>query len=217
MPLEGSLLDLSLANLIQLNCQEMNNVRINLVRQGKEGIIFCSEGNIVHAITGSLKGDEAVFELLHWKAGNFRVTSNVKPPERTINKGWNTILLEGMQRIDEGEETMEDKFSKLVNNLKQVPAVNGAVIMARDGTVLAQAIEGNAEKEGAVAVFLGNAADQIGEALALGSFDWGVASLGQERMLVLERPDFFIGLFLSEKASPALVTTGVEEALKAWS
>jgi len=217
MPLEGSLDDLSLANLIQLNCQEMNNVRITLQYLGKEGIIFCSDGDIVHSVTGALTGDEAVFELLRWKAGSFRVISNIAPPERNVDRSWNTLLLEGMQRIDEGDETMEDKYSKLVNDLRQMPTVSGAVVMARDGTVLADAIEGNAEREGAVAVFLGNAADQIGEALALGSFDWGVASLGQERMLVLERPDFFIGLFLSEKASPALVTTGVEETLKAWS
>ena len=217
MPLEGSLIDLSLANLIQLNCQEMNNVRISLQYMGKEGDIFCSSGEIVHAVAGSLVGDEAIFELLRWKTGNFRVVSNVDPPDKNVEKNWNTLLLEGMQRIDEGEEKMEDKYTKLVNTLRQMPAVSGAIIMARDGTVLAEAIEGNAEREGAVAVFLGNAADQIGEALAIGSYDWGVASLGQERMLVLERPDFFIGLFLLEKASPALVTTEVEETLKAWS
>jgi len=217
MPLEGSLLDLSLANLIQLNCQEMNDVKITIQYLGKEGVIHCSSGNIAYADTGSLEGEEAVFEMLRWKSGDFRVTSNVPPPEKNVEKNWNTLLLEGMQIIDEGEEAMADKYSKLVNDLKQMPTVNGAVVMARDGTVLADAIEGNAEKEGAVAVFLGNAADQIGETLALGSFDWGVASLGQERMLVLERPDFFIGLFLNEKASPALVASGVEVALKSWS
>ena len=217
MPLEGSLKDLSLANLVQLNCQEMNDVRITLEYLGKEGVILCSSGNIVHATTGLLTGEEAVYELLRWKAGTFRVISNVTPTERTIDRIWNAIILEGMKRIDEGEASMEDRLYKLVNDLRQTPAVGGAVIIARDGTVLAESIEGDAEKEGAVAVFLGNAADQIGEALALGTFDWGVASLGQERMLVLERPDFFIGLLLAEKASPAMVTTSVEEILDAWS
>jgi predicted regulator of Ras-like GTPase activity (Roadblock/LC7/MglB family) len=217
MPLEGSLNDLSLSSLIQLNCQEMNDVRITLQNRGKEGVIFCSNGNIIHAATGSAIGDEAVFELLRWKTGDFRVVSNVKPPETTINRSWNTILLEGMQRIDEGEKAMEGKYSKLVNELKQTPSVTGVVVVTRDGTILAEAIEGNAEREGAVAVFLGNAADQVGESLALGSFDWGVVSLGQERMLVMERPDFYVGLFLSEKASPALVSTSVEETMKGWS
>jgi predicted regulator of Ras-like GTPase activity (Roadblock/LC7/MglB family) len=93
--------------------------------------------------------------------------------------------------------------------------VSGAVIVARDGTVLAEAIESDAEKEGAVAVFVGNAADQIGEAMALGSFDWGVVTMGKDRMLVLEQPDFFVGLLLMEKASPALVASEAEETLAA--
>lgn len=213
MPLEGSLKDLSLANLIQLNCQEMNEVKITLEYLGKEGILFCSGGNIVHAAMGLLTGEEAVYELLRWDRGTFRLQHGITPPEKTIDKNWHSILLEGMQRIDEGETSMEDKLNKLARDLSEMATVSGSVIVARDGTVLAEAIEGNAEKEGAVAVFVGNAAGQIGEALALGSFDWGVVAMGQDRMLILERPDFFVGLLLTEKASPALVAAKVEETL----
>jgi predicted regulator of Ras-like GTPase activity (Roadblock/LC7/MglB family) len=215
MPLEGSLKDLSLVNLIQLNCQEMNEVKINLEYLGKEGIIFCSDGNMVHAATGPLTGEEAVYELLRWNGGTFRLQDGVTPPERTIDRNWNSILLEGMQRIDEGEISMEDRLNKLAHSLNEMAMVSGAVIVARDGTVLAEALESNAEKEGAVAVFVGNAADQIGEAMALGPFDWGVITMGRDRMLVLEQPDFFVGLLLTEKASPALVAAKVEETLAA--
>jgi len=216
MPLEGSLKDLSLANLIQLNCQEMNEVKITLEYLGKEGIIFCSSGNIVHAVTGPLTGEEAVYELLRWNGGTFHLQNGVTPPERTIDRNWNSILLEGMQRIDEGEMSMEDRLNKLAQDLSEMATVSGSVIVARDGTVLAEAIESNAEKEGAVAVFVGNAAGQIGEAMALGPFDWGLVAMGQDRMLVLEQPDFFVGLLLAEKASPALVAAKVEETLAAW-
>jgi predicted regulator of Ras-like GTPase activity (Roadblock/LC7/MglB family) len=213
MLLEGNLKDLSLVNLIQLNCQEMNEVKITLEYLGKEGIIFCSDGNMVHAATGSLTGEEAVYELLRWNGGTFRVQDSITLPERTIDRNWNSILLEGMQRIDEGEASMEDRLNKLAHDLNEMATVSGAVIVARDGTVLAEAVEGNAEKEGAVAVFVGNAAGQIGEALALGPFDWGVVAMGRDRTLVLEKSDFFVGLLLTEKASPALVTSKVEEIL----
>lgn len=216
MPLEGSLKDLSLANLIQLNCQEMNEVKITLEYLGKQGIIFCSGGNVVHAAAGPLTGEEAVYELLHWDGGTFRLQNSVTPPQKTIDRNWNSILLEGMQRIDEGETSMEDRLSKLAHDLGEMTTVSGSVIVARDGTVLAEAIDSNAEKEGAVAVFVGNAADQIGEALVLGSLDWGVVTMGQDKMLVLGQPDFFLGLLLTEKASPALVAAKVEETLAAW-
>ena len=215
MPLEGSLKDLSLTNLIQLNCQEMNDVKITMEYLGKEGIIFCSAGNIAHAATGPLTGEEAVYELLCWDGGTFHLQNDVTPPEKTIDRNWNSILLEGLQRIDEGEVSMEDRLNKLAHDLSGMASVGGSVIVARDGTVLAEAVESNAEKEGAVAVFVGNAADQIGEVLALGPFDWGVVAMGQDRMLVLEQPDFFVGLLLTEKASPALVAAKVEETLAA--
>jgi predicted regulator of Ras-like GTPase activity (Roadblock/LC7/MglB family) len=215
MPLEGSLKELSLANLIQLNCQEKNEVGIILSYLGKEGNIFCSGGNIVHANAGHLIGVEAVYELLRWKGGTFRVQNNVTPPERTIDRSWDSVLLEGMQRIDEGVLSQEEKLDKLVCDLSEMNNVSGAIIVAKDGTILAEAIEGNAEEEGAVAVFLGNAASQIGETLSLGRLDWGVANLGQSRILILERLDFFIGLLLAEKVSPAMMAARVIEALDA--
>lgn len=213
MAIEGSLKDISLANLIQLNCQEMNEVKIILNYLDKEGVIFISEGNLNHAQMGTLSGVEVVYELLRWRGGTFQVINNVKSPKKNINKSWNSILLEGMQLIDEGDVPMVENLDKLTNDLKEMSEVTGAIVVARDGTVLAESVESNAEKEGAVTVFLGNAADQIGETLALGSFNWGIAELGQERMLVLEQPDFFIGLLLTEKASPAMVAAKVEEAV----
>lgn len=216
MAVEGSLSDLSLASLIQLNCQEMNEVKIQLTYLGKAGVIFCSAGNLVHAECGSLSGVDAVYELLAWKTGSFHVESNTSPPKRTIKQNYDRILMEAMQRIDEGEMSMEDKLNKLAHDLSEMNTVSGAIIVARDGTVLAEAVEANAEKEGAVAVFLGNAANQISDMLALGTFDWGVASLGQERMLVMESSDFFVGLQLTEKASPAMLANKVGEALVAF-
>ncbi len=216
MSLEGSLKDLNLSNLIQLNCQEMNEVKITLEYLGKEGVIFCSGGNIVHAFTGSLVGEEAVFELLRWKAGTFSVEYGIAMTERTIDRSLSSILLEGMQRLESGKSSEDDKLRKLVRDLSEMAAVSGAVIVARDGTILAEATEGNAEKEGAVAVFLGTAADQIGEAMALGPFDWGTVALGNDRVQVLGRTNFFVGLHLKEKASPILVASDVKNSLAAW-
>ena len=95
-------------------------------------------------------------------------------------------------------------------------AVDGSVIVAIDGIVLAEAMEGQAEKEGAVAVFVGNAANQIGRALALGPLDWGVVTMTQYRMLILQEPQSFVGLLLADKASPALVAAQAQQTLAHW-
>lgn len=108
---------------------------------------------------------------------------------------------------------MQDRLDKLAHRLNEMAAIAGSVIVAGDGTVLTDTIEGNAEGEGAVAVFVGNAAQQIGEAFALGPFDWGLVTMTRYRMLIMQQPDFFVGLLLAEKSSPALVSAQVEETL----
>lgn len=213
MPLVGSLKELNLAALIQLNCQEMNEVKISLEYLGKEGAIYCSRGNVVHAVSGSLSGAPAVVDLLGWQGGNFRVQNHTAPTEVTITQGWDSLLMEAMQRIDESGAAQEDQLTRLARDLDEIPTVQGVVIVARDGTVLAESVEGNAEKEGAVAVFLGNSAAQVGEALSLGALDWGVVNLGKIRLLVLERTNYFVALLLTEKASPALLAARVSDAL----
>jgi len=115
-----------------------------------------------------------------------------------------------MRRLDEEASALEpsatDAMTALAQNLRKITGVEGAVIMSRDGVVLTSDMEGDAEKEGAVAVFVGNAAAELGSATSLTPFDWGLVTMGKDRMLILERAAFFVGLSLSESASPALVS-----------
>lgn len=213
MPLEGNLRDFSLVNIIQLNCNERNTAKVTLDRQGKEGVIFFDGGSIKHAAFGSLVGEEAVYELLRWRDANFRVESGVTTEEKTVKTSWNALLLEGMRRIDEGEASMADQMNEWAETLRALPGVEGVVLISRDGVVLAESVEGNAEREGAVAVFVGNAADQIGEIFSLTPFDWGVVTMTKDRVLVLERDQFCAGLLLTEKASPAMVSSEAAKVL----
>jgi predicted regulator of Ras-like GTPase activity (Roadblock/LC7/MglB family) len=217
MPIEGDLKELSLSSIIQLNCTEMNTAQLSLRHQGRVGMICFAEGAIVHAAVDDLVGEEAVYELLAWPEGSFIVETDVLPPERTVRSDWNRLLLEGIRRIDEGELALEpsamDDMTALAQNLKKIARVEGAVIISRDGVVLGSDLEGDAEKEGAVAVFLGSAAGQVGEALNLTPFDWGLVTMGKDRVLTLERPDFFVGLLLGEKASPALISAEAAKVL----
>jgi predicted regulator of Ras-like GTPase activity (Roadblock/LC7/MglB family) len=218
MPVEGSLKELSLPNIIQLNCAEMNTARLSLRHGTREGIICFAEGAIVHAEVDDLVGEEAVYELLSWPDGSFVVETGVLAPERTISASWNELLLEGIRRIDEGEPEIAmsptDDMTALTQELRNIAGVEGAVTISRDGIVLGGDMDGNAEKEGAIAVFVGNAAAQVGEGLDLSPFDWGLVTMGKDRMLILEQPDFFVGLLLGEKASPALVSAEARRLLE---
>jgi predicted regulator of Ras-like GTPase activity (Roadblock/LC7/MglB family) len=230
MPLEGSLKELSLTNIIQVNCNEMNTATVHLSYEGQDGLICFAEGAIVHATAGDLVGEDAVYELLSWPDGTFVVEQDQAAPQRTIASSWNSLLLEGIRRVDESElppmEPLDaepaglpasdegDDLSRLARELRMVAGVEGSVIISHDGVVFASDIEGNPEKEGAVAVFVGNAAKEVGRAMDLSPFDWGLVTMGNDRMLVLEQPTFFVGLLLGEKASPALVSAEVAKVVR---
>lgn len=227
MPVEGTLRELGLPSIIQLNCIERNTATLSLSHQGQGGIICFSEGAIVHAAVGDLVGEEAVYELLTWPDGSFVMDPDEMPLDRTITTSWSELLLEGIRRVDEERALLEgsmeevstepapaaDQMASLASELKKIAGVEGSVLISRDGIVLASEIEGNPEREGAVAVFVGNAADQVGTAMSLTPFDWGLVTMGKDRMLILERPVFFVGLLLGERASPALVSAEADKLL----
>jgi len=90
MPLEGSLRELSLTNIIQLNCNEMNTATVCLTHEDQEGLVCFADGAIVHAEAGHLIGEEAVYELLSWPDGSFVVRQGEQAPRRTISSNWNS-------------------------------------------------------------------------------------------------------------------------------
>ena len=101
MPIEGTLKELNLPSIIQLNCAERNTATVSVSYQGQGGYICFSDGSIVHAAVGDLVGDEAVYELLRWPDGSFIVEADEIPADRTITTSWNELLLEGIRRVDE--------------------------------------------------------------------------------------------------------------------
>jgi predicted regulator of Ras-like GTPase activity (Roadblock/LC7/MglB family) len=151
-------------------------------------------------------------------------------PQRSISSNWNSLLLEGIRRVDEGGQAPvtpveiepagadvpagEDDMTRLARALNTIGGVEGSVIISHDGVVFASDVDGNPEKEGAVAVFVGNAAKEVGQAMGLSPFDWGLVTMGNYRTLVLEQPTFFVGLLLGEKASPALVSAEAAKILR---
>lgn len=101
MPIEGDLREIDLTSVIQVICTERRRAGLVVRRRGEEGVIFFDDGEIVHATLGPLEGEEAVFQLLAWKDGSFRMTDRVLSPSRTVRRGWNHLLLEGLSKIDE--------------------------------------------------------------------------------------------------------------------
>lgn len=221
----GNLRSMSLPSIVQINCTERNQALLHLRRRGQEGKVYFADGEVVHATLGSLVGEEAFYQLLGWEDGDFELEMGVSSIKRTITAGWSGLLLEGMRRLDEGLAGLElegeiakgvrgEMTQEVVRTLKKIEGVVGVVVAARDGIVLAHDLEGDPDREGAVAVFVGNAAGQAGETMSLGAFDWGTIAIGKDVMLVMEQPNYYVGLLLSERASPSLVAPAAKRVLE---
>jgi len=101
MAIEGDLKDIGLGNIVQLFCLERRKGKLQLRQGGEGGTIFFDSGEIVHAASGDLTGPEAIYKLLTWDSGWFRMTDQAVPPQYTVNINWNHLLLNGMRKIDE--------------------------------------------------------------------------------------------------------------------
>ncbi len=113
--------------------------------------------------------------------------------------------------VDLYEERAEQNVAR---RLRRVPGIRGTVLVARDGTVLADDFDGDAAKDAAVAAFVGNAASELGEALALGTLERGSVQVGDDRVLVLEQRRYFAGLLLEDRASPELAHVEAKKLLR---
>ncbi|MGH2628898.1 MAG: DUF4388 domain-containing protein [Anaerolineales bacterium] len=229
MSLQGHLRDMNVAELIQHICDEGKTARLQIepAGDGEQASLFIEKGRLVHAQMGASKGEEVAYAILGWQDGTFQVEPDVVPPEWTIERSHTALLLEGMRRLDEqrGSDEAEPARMKpeaasapgagaplaspdgLAAALKRIAGVEDAVVAGSDGIVLAHEGEGNPEKQAAAAVFVGHTADQVGGLLALGASQWSTVALGKETVLVLKRHEYYLGLVLAERASPAFVAS----------
>ncbi len=117
MAFQGSLRELPLPDIIQLVSVSGKTGRFALRRDDHPGgEIYLRGGQIVHASTGDLAGEEAVYELAIWPEGDFTFHAGEESPENTINKSNTNLLMEAARRIDEWQV-----LSKKIPSTRLVP------------------------------------------------------------------------------------------------
>jgi len=105
----GSLNDMSLTDLVQILSAGDKDVLITLEGGMRKGKIFIKQGEVIHAETISMVGEEAFYQLMGWKDVNFSVVPCHEFPERTINMSLMSLLMEGARLMDEAAITEAEK------------------------------------------------------------------------------------------------------------
>ncbi len=100
--LSGSLKDMGLPEVVQVLGQGRKSGQLRVSSGNNSGEMHFDAGNIVHALYGKHRAGDAFYAMLLLKDGDFAFDPNVKTTERSLNASTESLLLEGMRRIDEG-------------------------------------------------------------------------------------------------------------------
>ncbi len=98
----GRLRELGLPDMVQVlfHGRKSGNLRIRAPEGAGE--IHFAEGNVVNALWGELRGEEAFYAMLKLTDGEFGLDPAFRSASRVIDQSSEALLLEGMRRMDEG-------------------------------------------------------------------------------------------------------------------
>jgi len=101
MAFQGSLKELPLPDIIQLVSVSGKTGKFTLAQENEQGFIYLKNGQMVHASVADLIGEEAIYALAIWNAGEFKFAPGEEAPEQTIKKSNTNLLMESARRLDE--------------------------------------------------------------------------------------------------------------------
>jgi CheY-like chemotaxis protein len=97
----GVMRRVGLQEIIQMECLSKKSSVLDVyTRSGRGRIIIC-DGAIIHAESGELEGEVALYGLLGLQEGEFNFRPYAEPPRRTISAPYEFLLMEAARLTDE--------------------------------------------------------------------------------------------------------------------
>ena len=88
--------------VVQFKCLAGSTTALDFIRQdGPGGRVWFARGEIIHAETGALRGEEALIEMINWPGGSIVEVSVPPPQELTIHDSWTSLLMRAAHAADE--------------------------------------------------------------------------------------------------------------------
>jgi len=118
----GTINDIGLTDLVQLICMDNTDRIVEVQSEELSGRVHIRGGQVCHAETGDLKGEQAFFRMLSVRCGTFVTLPDPGESEVTINMPWEYLLIEAMRYMDEasGDDDDEEAQKKAESLLQTV-------------------------------------------------------------------------------------------------
>jgi predicted regulator of Ras-like GTPase activity (Roadblock/LC7/MglB family) len=202
MPLEGTLKDMSLPNLVQLQCSEKRRAQITLTRKNLQGSLVVDSGELVHATLGPLTGENAVYELLAWDDGNFKVDDSLAElPVRNVSAPWQSLLLDGLRRSDEIKSERIQAFTQASEQLSAISTIAAWHLCSIDGQEITQS---GSIMSSPAASWVANVLQDctpLGQILGLGELKEIVLSGPKQKIILLPRERYWLAAVTASYAA----------------
>jgi pSer/pThr/pTyr-binding forkhead associated (FHA) protein len=101
-PSFSSSTEASLAEVLQALGNAGRSGQLTFRVAASHGYLFLQQGQVVHAVCGTVEGEEAVYLMLSWAPGLYLMNDDILPHKRTISLTWEQLLFEGARRVDVG-------------------------------------------------------------------------------------------------------------------
>jgi CheY-like chemotaxis protein len=105
----GALRQVGLQEVIQMECNGRHSSILEIRNQQVRGQIYIEAGAITHATVGSLVGERAFNQLMSLTGGEFQLKPFQAPPQRTVQNGWEMLLMEAARHSDEDTALLATK------------------------------------------------------------------------------------------------------------
>jgi hypothetical protein len=99
--LRGTLRNISLPSLLQLVDMEKKTCTFVLAHAAQSGRLYFRDGDLIDAVCGELRGNEAATEMVSWPGPQVTIISTCATKERTVDRPLGFIIMEAMRLLDE--------------------------------------------------------------------------------------------------------------------
>jgi DNA-binding response OmpR family regulator len=88
--------------VVQFKCLSGATTALDFSRRdGPGGRVWFARGEIIHAETGAMRGEEALIEMINWPGGSIVEVSVPPPGEQSIRECWTSLLMRAVHAADE--------------------------------------------------------------------------------------------------------------------
>lgn len=99
--IRGRLSEMNLIDLFQSLEMGQKTCGLTIRRDREECYMYFQDGQLHHAVLGSVEGDDAVYRVVAWPDGSFQIDFSARSDKKSTTRSTQSLLMEALRLLDE--------------------------------------------------------------------------------------------------------------------